>query len=124
MLKTSRLLLLLCAISMAFNAHAFEAKDYPKNFDFAQYQDILSKVKCPVCDGETVDASNAVVAQQIRSQVLQAITVGKTSAQILQQLSDDYGNKFVDNKRNYYWLLPLVFLMLGGVTIYRLSKSR
>ena len=82
---------------------------------------ITSRLKCPVCQGESVADSPSDVSRQIVAQVQDQVSQGWTDAQIEQYFVDRYGsNELLDpppSGRNLVlWLVPpLIFA--GGVLL-------
>ncbi|TAH34728.1 MAG: cytochrome c-type biogenesis protein CcmH [Alphaproteobacteria bacterium] len=81
-------------------------------------QEISRQLRCVVCQNETVDESNAPIAADIRKLVRARLTAGDTDQQILDHMTERYG-EFVLLKPKWsaqnaaLWLAPFLVLMLG-----------
>jgi cytochrome c-type biogenesis protein CcmH len=75
-------------------------------------QHITSQLRCPVCEGETVAGSNALISQDIRAAVQKKIESGQSNAQITAFVIQQYpGTRLVPPARGVgllVWLLPVV----------------
>ena len=76
--------------------------------------------RCVVCQGESLDESNAPLAADLRKLIRARIEKGETNAQIEQYLVARYGN-FILMKPPFgpetyvLWLGPLIMLVVGGI---------
>ncbi|MEI4487315.1 cytochrome c-type biogenesis protein [Frigidibacter sp. MR17.14] len=52
---------------------------------------ISEKLRCPVCQSETIDESNAQVARDLRLLVRERLVAGDTDAQVVDYVVDRYG---------------------------------
>jgi cytochrome c-type biogenesis protein CcmH len=87
----------------------------------ARYDELNSELRCLVCQNQTIADSNASLAQDLRVQVKEMITAGKTDDEILDYMVARYGNfvRFkppVNNETIFLWAAPAVML-LGGLLI-------
>ena len=90
---------------------------------------IHKKLRCLVCQGQSIADSNSDFAQTIKLVVKDLIKDGKTEREIYVFMADKYGDWIVFkpqvNKQNFLlWFLPYLALVLGGVIIFFLFKRR
>ena len=86
----------------------------------------LSQVlRCPVCQGENIDDSNAGVARDLRLLVRERLLAGDTNDEVLQYVTDRYGEYVLFKPEQkganliLYWLGPAVLVAaLGGVVLW------
>ena len=83
---------------------------------------ISNSVKCPVCSGESVAASNAPASQEIRRQIAEQVQQGQTDEEIRAYYSSDtvYGPDALltppaDGVGGLVWVLPVVAIALAAV---------
>lgn len=86
---------------------------------------ISQDLRCVVCQNETIDDSNATLAQDMRRLVRQRITAGDTNEEVLAYMVDRYGDFVLlrpqVNAQTYLlWFGPVIVLVLGGVAVMRL----
>ncbi len=95
----------------------------------ARYEHITHRLRCLVCQNETVADSDAELAAELRSEVRQMLLAGKTNAQIYRFMKDRYGEFVlydppVDAKTVFIWGAPFAFLLIGGIVVYRIVRVR
>ncbi|MDR0736767.1 MAG: cytochrome c-type biogenesis protein CcmH [Zoogloeaceae bacterium] len=119
-------------LAAAFPAHAEEAR--PLADDPAAEQrlvEISSELRCLVCQNETIAASNADLAQDLRAQIRNMIKVGKSNDDIIDYMVARYGD-FVRYRPPFkgltllLWLGPLLFFLIGGAGLrgYLVRRNR
>ncbi len=84
----------------------------------ARARDISKDLRCLVCQGQSIDDSDADLAKDLRVLVRQRLTAGDTDDQVRQYLKDRYGDFIllkppVEQKTLLLWLTPLVMLGAG-----------
>lgn len=52
---------------------------------------LFKKIKCPTCEGQTIDASNALMASDIRQLVELRLTEGAQEGAVLAEVQQLYG---------------------------------
>ncbi|HXW10773.1 MAG TPA: cytochrome c-type biogenesis protein [Steroidobacteraceae bacterium] len=113
---------LLAALLFAFAGHAL-AIDTEKAFDDpalqARYEHINRELRCLVCQNQTIADSNATLAQDLRREVREMITAGRTDDEIREFMIARYGDFVLYRPRmtagNFLlWAAPVLLLLLGG----------
>ena len=95
----------------------------------AQFTELTQELRCLVCQNETLEASNAPLANDIKEKIYQMILEGKSNEAILAYLSQRYGD-FIDFKppltpRTYLlWFGPFILLLFGFLIFYKVIQSR
>lgn len=85
-------------------------------------RELFQEIRCVVCQSETVAASEAPIAQQVRQIVRDQVAAGKSDAQIKDYLRARWGD-FILLKPRFtartalLWLLPFAIVLIGIVTI-------
>ncbi len=85
---------------------------------------ISQKLRCVVCQNETIDASGSMVAQDLRKLVRQRLAEGDSDQDVLDYISARYG-EFVlldpplSPRNALLWGLPFLLLAGGGMWIIR-----
>lgn len=95
----------------------------------ARYEKIISEVRCLKCQNQTIKDSNAFLADDLRREIRRLMTEGKTDAEIFDFLVQRYGEFALYRPRMsgitlLLWLAPGVFLLVGGIVVYRVLKKR
>lgn len=125
-LLLAALLLLIPAVSFAD-----EAKDLAKNPVIEKRMIALtSKLRCLVCQNESLAASQAGLAKDLREEVREQMIAGKTDKQITDYMVARYGDFVLYDPpfRTYtlfLWGGPFLFMLGGAVfLVYQLRKRR
>jgi cytochrome c-type biogenesis protein CcmH len=125
MIKVS---LLTLSLFVATLAHAVEPGEVLEDPALEARARVISQdLRCVVCQNETIDESNATLAQDMRRLVRQRINAGDTNEQVVAYMVDRYGDFVLLRPRvtPQTWLLwfgPILILVLGGVVVVRVMK--
>lgn len=84
----------------------------------AQFQHLLRDLRCLVCQNQDLVDSNAELANDLRNEVYKLVQSGQSDDEIIQLLTDRYGDfiLFKPPVKSITFLLwggPLLFLVLG-----------
>ena len=86
-----KLLLLLCLVPVF--AHAGEAKDMAEDPVLEKRMVVLAeKLRCLVCQNESLASSHAELAQDLRREVRDQMKLNKTDQEIIDYLVSRYGD--------------------------------
>lgn len=97
----------------------------------ARYERLARELRCLVCRSETIADSNAPLAADLRRQLRELMAAGQSDAQILQYMTDRYGDYVLYKpplvpRTWLLWSAPFL-LLLGGVAtaiVVIVRKSR
>jgi len=79
---------------------------------------IASEVRCPTCEGQSAEVSDAPAAAAVRTFVLQQVEAGQSRGEIEQALQDRYGSDILlrppaSGVAGLVWVLPVVALVIA-----------
>jgi len=79
---------------------------------------IASEVRCPTCEGQSAEVSDAPAAKAVRMFVLQQVEAGQSRGRIEQALKDRYGSDILlrppaSGIAGLVWVLPVVAFVLA-----------
>ncbi len=125
-----KLLHILILSVLSFSAIA--GVEYKKFDDPSQeqvYQGLIEEIRCLVCQNQTIADSNADLAKDLRRQVYEMLQQGKSREQIVDFMTQRYGDFVMYNppfkaKTGFLWLGPVLFLLIGLVLLVILSKRK
>jgi cytochrome c-type biogenesis protein CcmH len=95
----------------------------------ARFEKIAKELRCLVCQNESIADSNAELAADLRRQVREMLTAGKSDDAIFDFMTDRYG-EFVrfspplEPKTLLIWGAPFIMLLVGGAIVYRVARQR
>jgi cytochrome c-type biogenesis protein CcmH len=126
----SRLLVLLCALLLSAAAWAREAPPAAADPAIeARMMALASQLRCLVCQNESLAASQADLAADLREEIREMMRQGKTNDQIVDYLVARYGD-FVLYKPPLMpstvllWFGPLLLVLAGGYAVVRRIRRR
>ena len=119
-------------LALLFNSAyaAINVVEFETDQQAERYQKLISELRCLVCQNQNLADSNAGLANDLKTIVQQKIVQGDSDEQILQFMTDRYGDFVlyrppVSAKTLLLWLGPLLFLMLGlGILAAYIRKSK
>ncbi|MCG6896931.1 MAG: cytochrome c-type biogenesis protein CcmH [Thiocapsa sp.] len=105
----------------AYTLEEFTFEDEAKRDSF---RDLIGKLRCLVCQNESLASSQAGVAEDLRKEVYRMIQEGQTDEEIISFLVDRYGDFVLYEppiKPSTYilWFGPFLFLGLAGFLLFR-----
>ncbi|SDH40073.1 cytochrome c-type biogenesis protein [Roseospirillum parvum] len=95
----------------------------------ARARDIGEQLRCVVCQGESIDESNAPLARDMRILVRKRLSQGDSNQEVIDYLQDRYGD-FVLMKPPFkpttwvLWLGPPLLLVAGGIGVAMYYRGR
>ena len=95
----------------------------------ARFEQITKDLRCLVCQNESIADSNVELAGDLRRQVREMLVAGKSDDAIFDFMTDRYGefvrfNPPLTGKTLFIWGAPFLMLLLGGVIVYRVVRTR
>lgn len=120
------------AVFALSHQQAFAAEARPLSDDpvvEARLQAIAEDLRCLVCQNETLAASRAELAEDLRREIRGLIRQGKSDQEVLDFLVARYGD-FVRYRPPFkpstwlLWLAPFLMLAAGLILLYRLLKNQ
>lgn len=93
----------------------------------AQFQGLLHELRCLVCQNQDLNDSNAPLAKDLKNEVYALVKEGHSDSEIVQYLTDRYGDFILfkpplKSVTLVLWLAPLCFLVLGLIVLYRRTR--
>lgn len=97
----------------------------------ARAREISKVLRCPVCQGENIDDSNAAVSRDLRLLVRERLEAGDTNTQVIDYVTDRYGEYvlFEPEKTGANLLLwylgpgALILALIGGFFYVRSRRN-
>lgn len=124
--------LLLALLTLAAPGHAVQPDEVlPDPTLEARARQISQVLRCPVCQGENIDESNAGVSRDLRLAVRERLVAGDSDAQVIDYVKDRFGEYVLfEPERSgvnliLYWMGPVVLILaLGGIFIWLRGRRR
>jgi len=122
--------ILAVCLSAGVPAHALDANGQLEDPVLqARYERITKDLRCLVCQNESIADSNVELASDLRRQVREMLSAGKSDDAIFDFMTDRYGefvrfNPPLEPKTLLIWGAPFLVLVLGVVIIFRIVRRR
>ena len=125
------LLLLACALALIVSVAALAIDPLPFKNDAQRerFQHLTSQLRCMVCQNESLDASNADLARDLRHQIFGMMQQGKSDEQIKQYLVARYSDFVLYDpplkaSTIALWFAPPALVVIGGIVVFVLLRKR
>lgn len=126
-MKILSLCLLLVFTPAAWSA--VEYRDFKQPEQEQAYQSLITELRCLVCQNQTIADSNADLAKDLRRQVYEMLQQCQSKQQIVDFMTERYGDFVLYKpafklKTGLLWLGPLVFLLVGLVSVLLIIRRK
>jgi cytochrome c-type biogenesis protein CcmH len=113
----------LVALLAAAPAQAAYDEALPNQAEEARARALFRELRCVVCQGQSIDESNADLAADLREIVREMIVEGETDEAIKAFLVERYGvfvlmQPPVRGDTYLLWFAPALLLVMGGVVVW------
>jgi len=118
-----KIFIVLCWLLFAHSGFAVvEYHDFKQPEQEQDYQNLISELRCLVCQNQTIADSNADLAKDLRRQVYEMLQQGRSKQQIVDFMTQRYGDFVLYKpaftlKTGLLWLGPALFLAIGLTTV-------
>ncbi|MFC3630393.1 cytochrome c-type biogenesis protein [Paracoccus angustae] len=125
-----RRLVLLIALLLPLSAWAVQPDEVlPDPAAEARAREIGQMLRCPVCQGENIDESNAPVSRDLRLYVRERIVAGDSNDEVIDAVVDRFGEFVLFQPRArggnlVLWLAGPVMLLAALLGAWRFLRSR
>ncbi|MFK7815028.1 MAG: cytochrome c-type biogenesis protein CcmH [Gammaproteobacteria bacterium] len=97
-------------------AHAIAPVDVKPEFE-QRYHDLLSELRCLVCQNQTIEESDSELAHDLRVEVNKLLNNGASDSEVIDFMADRYGDfvlykPLVKPKTYLLWYGPFLFLAI------------
>jgi len=122
--------LILCLLLVASPALAVQPDEVlPDPGLEARARQISHDLRCPVCQGETIDDSNAPISRDLRLLVRERLVAGDSDAEVVDYIVARYGEFVLFNPRAsgsglILWLAGPAMLLMGGALAFALTRRK
>ena len=113
---------------LAGSAYSVDAERIDDPILQQRYEQLTHELRCLVCQNETIADSNATLAADLRRELREMMTAGKSDSEIRAFLTERYGdfvlyNPPVTPRTWLLWAAPAL-LLLGGMAVAALVVLR
>jgi len=122
-------LLLTFALLGAGPVSAKEPLVFQNTAQETRYNDLITELRCLVCQNQNLADSDAELAQDLRKEIHDMLLQGRTDEEIKTFLVDRYGDFVlyrppVQGNTLALWLMPAGLLVFGGLVLVFIVRKR
>jgi cytochrome c-type biogenesis protein CcmH len=123
------LMLALLAATGVAHAQAIEPMPFANHAQELRFQHLTARLRCPMCQNETLADSNAPIARDLRNQIFKLMQQGRSDDQIKQYLVARYSDYVLYDPplKPGTWLLwfgPLLIFVAGALAVLGALRKR
>lgn len=128
-MKILRIVLALGCLLLGFNGQAaIEDLEFSSEEQRERYQNLIEELRCPKCLNANLAGSDAPIATDLRAEIYEQITSGKSDDEIVDYMTARYGNFILYRPpltpgTALLWFGPLVLLLAGFFIIRRMMSA-
>jgi len=118
-----------CLFWAAQSPAGLEKFDFSGNVDEDRYKELITEIRCLVCQNQSLADSDAELAHDLRQEVYDLMQKGQDNTQIVDFLVYRYGDFVLYKppvKPSTYWLWygPFALLVLGIIMLIKTVRQR
>lgn len=125
-----RLGIIAAIMALTLSAHAIDTgAAFEDPVMQERYDNLISEVRCLVCQNQTIKDSNVFLASDLRREIRRMMTEGMSDTEIADFLVARYGDFVLYNPRRsgktlILWIMPALLIGIGGVVMVRVVRDR
>ena len=129
-MRLLRIAISVCCLFWAAQSPAgLEEFDFSGNVDEDRYKELITEIRCLVCQNQSLADSDAELAHDLRQEVYDLMQKGQDNPQIVDFLVYRYGDFVLYKppvKPSTYWLWygPFALLILGIIMLIKTVRQR
>ena len=121
--------LIFILILLSGSCYAVDSRQLSDPKQQESYETLTKELRCLVCQNQTIADSNAELASDLRRQVSEMLEQGKSKEEIVQFMTDRYGDFVLykpafKGKTLLLWIAPIVFLVIGLMAVLLVIRSK
>ncbi|MDO9164150.1 MAG: cytochrome c-type biogenesis protein CcmH [Methylococcaceae bacterium] len=125
-MKLAMILLVLFSCSLHAEIKIYDFKDPALE---QRYQGLTEELRCLVCQNQNIADSHAELAEDLRGKVYELLNKGETDAQIVEYMTNRYGDFVLyrpplKSKTLILWLAPILTVLLGAFGFWAVLRKR
>lgn len=110
-------------------AGAIETREFDDPVLEQRYRSLTASLRCPLCQNQAIDDSDAPVSADMRERVYVLLMDGRSDIEILGHMTERFGDYVLYNPRlegrtYLLWGLPGALVVLGGLLVVLVVRAR
>lgn len=117
------------AMSTEALANASQTYEFTDEVSEVRYKDLVKELRCPKCQNQNLADSNSQIAVDLRDEVYEMVSQGKSDQEIVTFMVDRYGDFVlyrpkVNTLTYALWFGPAVLLLIGFIVIVIIARKK
>ncbi len=122
-------LLVLLMVAGLAQAGAIEVREFDDPVMEQRYRSLTASLRCPTCENQAIDDSDAPVSGDMRDRVYLLLQEGVSDIEIREHMVQRFGDYVLYNPRLegrtlLLWGLPAGLVLLGAILVVLIVRSR
>jgi cytochrome c-type biogenesis protein CcmH len=110
-------------------AGGIEIREFDDPVMEQRYHDLTASMRCPLCENQAINDSDAPISADMRERVYQLLQDGQSDIEIVNHMVQRFGeyilyNPRLENRTYLLWGLPLGLVLLGVVVVVMMVRAR
>jgi len=121
--------LLLLVIAFGAAAGGIELREFDDPVTEKRYRDLTASMRCPLCENQAIDDSDAPISGDMRERVYQLLQDGQSDIEIVNHMVQRFGeyilyNPRLESRTYLLWGLPIALVLLGALVVVLMIRAR
>lgn len=120
---------MLLATAGSVIAGGIEVREFDDPVLEKRYRDLTASMRCPLCENQAIDDSDAPISADMRERVYVLLNEGQADIEIINHMVQRFGdyilyNPRLENRTYLLWGLPIVLVLIGLVVVIMVVRAR
>ncbi|MED5557015.1 MAG: cytochrome c-type biogenesis protein [Pseudomonadota bacterium] len=120
---------MLLLIAFGAVAGGIELREFDDPVKEKRYHDLTASMRCPLCENQAIDDSDAPISADMRERVYVLLNEGRADIEIINHMVQRFGdyilyNPRLENRTYLLWGLPIGLVVLGMLVVVLMVRAR
>lgn len=116
-------------LSVSVVAGGIEVREFDDPVMEKRYRDLTASMRCPLCENQAIDDSDAPISADMRERVYQLLQDDQADIEIINHMVDRFGeyilyNPRLDNRTYLLWGVPIALVLIGTLLVVLIVRAR
>ncbi|MGS2744463.1 cytochrome c-type biogenesis protein [Halomonas sp. LS-001] len=116
-------------ISFSVIAAGIELREFDDPVMEERYRDLTGSMRCPLCENQAIDDSDAPISGDMRERIYQLLQDGQSDIEITNHMVSRFGeyilyNPRLENRTYLLWGIPIALLLGGFLLVVLIVRTR
>ncbi|WP_404471495.1 cytochrome c-type biogenesis protein CcmH [Vreelandella venusta] len=121
--------LLMLLFTFSAMAGGIEIREFDDPVMEKRYRDLTASMRCPLCENQAIDDSDAPISGDMRDRVYLLLQDGRSDIEIIDHMVRRFGdyilyNPRLENRTYLLWGLPIGLVFVGLLVVVLMVRAR